>query len=149
MNMTSSIVVTRGLEEVWAFLANTDNAPRWDRSIASAQLVSGPMEVGAVVQTTAPSGMQQSFRVDELSPLRRLRFSVLRSSLFQSADLIFTLEPAGSGTRITHDIVVAFRFPWWLLRPVFHLMQRRALGTDLEFLRRSLDEGLDLTRAPT
>ena len=36
-----------------------------------------------------------------------------------------------------------------LLLPVLRLIGRRALSTDLDFLRRSLEEGLDLTRLAT
>ena len=33
--------------------------------------------------------------------------------------------------------------------PVLHLIGRRALSTDMDFLRRSLDDGLDLTKLAT
>ena len=146
MHMTSSVRVRGNLESVWSFLVDERNAPRWDRSVARAELLSpSPLRVGSIVQTTAPSGMVQQFRVDEISPPRVLRFSLLRSPWFRTAQLTFTLVPVEEGASITHDIAVTFRFPWAILMPVLALFKKRALGGDLESLRRAIDEGRDLT----
>jgi len=146
MRLTSSVLVKNGLERAWTFLADERNAPRWDRSVARADLVSPPpLRVGSIVRTTAPSGMTQEFRVDEIAAPHVLRFSLLRSAWFRTAQLTFTLAAAGDGTRITHDIAIAFRFPWAILVPVLSLVNKRALGADLDSLRRAIDEGHDLT----
>jgi hypothetical protein len=146
MHMTSSIFVKSNLERAWAFLADERNAARWDRSVARADLVSPPpLRVGSIVQTTAPSGMKQAFRVDELSSPHTLRFSLVRSPWFRTAQLSFVLTPLEHGVRITHDIAVAFRFRWKILIPVLALFNRRALAADLDSLRRAIDEGRDLT----
>jgi len=86
MHMTSSVLVKSDLETAWAFLSNERNAARWDRSVARADLMSPPpLRVGSIVQTTAPSGMTQDFRVDEFSPPHVLRFSLVRSQWFRGA----------------------------------------------------------------
>jgi hypothetical protein len=146
MHMTSSVVVKSYLESAWTFLADESNAARWDRSVARADLVSTPpLRVGSIVRTTAPSGMQQEFRVDEISAPHTLRFSLVRSSWFRSAQLTFRLAPAEDAVRITHEIAIEFRFPWTILMPVLALLNRRALSADLESLRRAIDEGHDIT----
>lgn len=150
MTITSTIVVTRSRDDVWSFLADLRNAPRWDRSIARATLTSNDaIGIGAIVETTSPGGKRQSFRVMAFERPRLLTFRLLRSPLFRSADLTFRLEAADAGTRITHEIHVRVR-PWSLvLLPVLSLIGRRALSMDLDYLRRSLEEGLDLTRLVT
>lgn len=146
MHMTSSVLVKSNIENAWAFLADESNAPRWDRSVARAVLVSDPpLRVGSIVHTTAPSGMKQEFRVDEISAPHVLRFSLVRSTWFRSARLTFTLASVDHGVRITHEIAVAFRFPWTILIPLLALLNRRALAADLDSLRRAIDEGHDLT----
>ena len=146
MHMTSSVIIKSDLESAWAFLADEGNAPRWDRSVARADLVSAPpLRVGSIVQTTAPSGMKQEFRVDEIAAPGVLRFSLLRSPWFRTAQLTFTLAPVEGGVRISHEIAVAFRFPWTILVPVLALLNKRALAADLDSLRRAIDEGHDLT----
>jgi hypothetical protein len=147
MHMTSSVVVKSGIESVWAFLSNESNAPRWDRSVARADLISPPpLRVGSIVQTTAPSGMKQEFRVDEISAPRILRFSLMRSPWFRTARLTFTLAPVEDAVCITHEIAVTFRFPWRILVPILAFVNKRALGADLDSLRRAIDEGHDLTK---
>src|SRR5262245_56627722 len=102
MHMTSSVLVKSNLESAWAFLADQNNAPRWDRSVARVDLLSPPpLTVGSIVQTTAPSGMKQEFRVDELSATGTLRFSLMHSPWFRTAQLTFTLAPVTTGVRIT------------------------------------------------
>jgi len=146
MRMTSSVLVKSDLESAWTFLSNESNAPRWDRSVARADLLSSPLlRVGSLVQTTAPSGMTQEFRVDEISAPHVLRFSLVRSPPFRTAQLSFTLASVEQGTRITHEIAITFRFPWSILIPILALFNKRALAADLDSLRRAIDEGHDLT----
>jgi hypothetical protein len=148
MHMTSSVIVKSDLESAWAFLADETNAARWDRSVARADLLSAPpLRAGSIVQTTAPSGMKQEFCVDEISAPRVLQFSLLRSPWFRTAQLTFTLAPVDDGVCITHEIAVAFRFPWTILALILALLKKRALGADLDALRRAIDEGHDLTAA--
>ena len=148
MTIVSTIVVRRNPDEVWSFLADLRNAPRWDRSIARATLLSsnGPIGPGAIVETTSPGGKRQSFRIIAFEPPRLLTFRLLRSPLFRLADLTFRLEAVNGGTMITHEIHVRVRLWLLILVPVLSLIGRRALATDLNYLRRSLEEGLDLTR---
>jgi hypothetical protein len=146
MQMTSSVLVRSDLERAWTFLSNERNAPRWDRSVARADLVSSPpLRVGSIVRTTAPSGMTQEFRVDEISAPYVLRFSLVRSPWFRRAQLSFVLAPVEHGVRITHEIAIALRLRWAILIPVLALFNKRALAGDLDSLRRAIDEGHDLT----
>jgi Polyketide cyclase / dehydrase and lipid transport len=146
MRLTSSVLVKSDIETTWAFLADERNAPRWERSVARADLVSPPpLRVGSIVRTTAPSGMVQEFRVDEMSPPHVLRFSLVRSAWFRTAQLSFTLTSVEHGVRIAHDIDIALRLRWAILIPVLTLLNKRALGADLDSLRRAIDEGRDLT----
>jgi hypothetical protein len=146
MHMTSSVVVKSDLEHAWAFLSDERNAPRWDRSVARADLISPPpLTVGSIVRTTAPSGMTQEFRVDEISAPHVLRFSLVSSPWFRTAQLSFNLAAVDHGVRITHEIALALRLRWAILIPVLALFNRRALATDLDSLRRAIDEGHDLT----
>ena len=146
MKLTSTIVVARNLDDVWLFLADLGNAPKWDRSIARATLTSsGMFGTGSIVETTSPGGKRQSFRVVAFEPPRLLSFRLLRSPLFRSADLTFRLEATDGGTKITHEIQLRLWFWLLILWPVLALISRRALSTDFDYLRRSLEEGLDLT----
>jgi hypothetical protein len=89
--------------------------------------------------------------VDRVSRMQMTSSVLVKSNLervFRTAPLTFTLARVDDAIRITHDIAVAFRFPWALLVPVLALFNKRALATDLDSLRRALDEGHDLTARP-
>ncbi|HEY4367129.1 MAG TPA: SRPBCC family protein [Steroidobacteraceae bacterium] len=139
MRIQSTLTVAQTRGDVWKFLADPQNAPKWDRSVASV-VVHSPSEVGVgtEVETTAPSGMRQRFRIVEFSPARRLRFILLKSSIFKTAELVFLLESIPGGTRITHEINFTFRFYAMPLYVVIMLTNRKALSTDLGFLGRAL-----------
>ena len=107
MIISSTVVVTRPLDEVWSFLVDLRNVPKWDRSIARATLISG--------------------------------------ETLGSADLRFKLELVDAGTRITHEIDLRVRRWLPFLSPILSVLSRRALATDLDCLRRAVDEGFDLT----
>ena len=147
MTNTSTIIVSRNRDDVWSFLTDLENTPRWDRSIARATLIAnGPIGIGAIAETTSPGGKRQSFQITAFEPPRLLTFRLVKSPLFKSADLTFRLETVDAGTRITHEIDLHARPLLVVVLPVLRLLSRRALSTDLEFLRRSLEEGFDLTR---
>lgn len=148
MRMTSAISVKRAISEVWQFLIDPNNSPKWDRSIASVEVRSPqPFGPGSLVQTTAPSGMKQLFRVDQVRPEALLRFQLVESRLFRSASLEFRLTPTAAGTLIVHEIEVSFHGLWGVVAPVLTLVNKRALAADLESLRRALDEGIYLNSA--
>jgi hypothetical protein len=140
MKLTSSVLVPQHVTEVWAFLADPQNTPKWDRSIAQVIPISPfPPGVGYEAETVAPSGMRQRFRFTEFEPNDRIAFVLLRSRIFKTAELRFTVFPAKEqGTQIIHDIEVRF-WPWsLLLYPVFLVTAGKALATDLGFLKRAL-----------
>ena len=94
LNLSSSIVVPQAPHEVWSFLSRPENSPRWDRSVATVEALDDvPLGVGWGGRTTAPSGMQQEFRMTRWEPERLFAFDLLESALFREAVLTFTVDP--------------------------------------------------------
>ncbi|HZE86940.1 MAG TPA: SRPBCC family protein [Methylomirabilota bacterium] len=142
MQIISSVIVKKRQEDVWKFLADPRNSPQWDRSIAKVLAPAGyPIKIGDIINTTAPSGMKQAFRLTKYTSPNEFVFELIKSTLFKKATLRFLIEKVSEGTRITHDLDLTFR-PWTLfLYPILLLTNKKALATDLEYLRRVLDEG--------
>ncbi|WP_433512178.1 SRPBCC family protein [Nonomuraea sp. CA-143628] len=138
MQLNSSIVVPQDIRQVWRFLGDPLTAPRWDRSIAEVvPLSTAPVGVGYEAMTVAPSGKRQRFRITQYDAERELAFVLLESRLFRRAELRFRLDRVPDGTRILHRIDLDLRSP--LLAPVLRLTTRKALGTDMEYLREALE----------
>lgn len=141
MQLTSTIIVKQNIEQVWEFLSNPLNANKWDKSVARVILPeSGFTGLGSVVDTIAPSGMRQSFVVSEFQPPDLFNFRLLKSSMFRNADLMFLMEKVTDGTKITHEINFKLRPGSLFLYPILLLTNRKALGRDMEYLRKALEE---------
>jgi hypothetical protein len=138
LNLRSSIDVPQSPHDVWTFLSVPTNSPLWDRSVAKVEpLNDGPVGVGWEGLTTAPSGMQQRFRITRWEPERSFAFDLLESSMFRDAVLIFDVNPHGSGTEVVHEIRMQLRNVF--LYPVLRVTARRALGRDMQSLADALE----------
>lgn len=139
LDLRASIDVAEPSQVVWAFLSDPQNAPLWDRSVATVEPLNElPLGVGWEGLTTAPSGMRQRFRMTRWEPEHHFAFELLESSMFTRAELAFDLEALERGTRIIHRIRMRLRNP--LLGPVLRLTARNALGRDLASLAGALRE---------
>jgi hypothetical protein len=103
----------------------------------------GPVGVGTVVETTAPTGKRQRFQIVTVVPPQQLTFALLRSPIFQRATLTFRLSPTATGTTIQHQLTLTFH--WWAVvgALLIRLTQRKALATDMDLLRAALDRALE------
>lgn len=144
MKIHSTVIVKRALAPTWAFVSDPRTAPKWDRSIASVELVTAePVGVGTIVTTTAPSGSRQSFQITDFKPDTVLSFKLLASNIFRTASLRFLLHPVAEGTRITHEIDFTLSVRALLLYPILMLTYEKALATDLELLKRAIENEVE------
>lgn len=140
MHLKSTAIIDQKVEKVWKFLSNPINSSKWDRSIASVVLPEGGFSgLGCTVETVSPSGMRQTFQVTGYQEPNFFKFKLAGSKIFKEADLSFRLEAYGEGTKVTHEINFRLRFLAALLYPVFSLTSHRALGADLGYLKKALD----------
>ena len=147
MIIHSTVIVKKSLHAVWQFLADPRNSPQWDRSI-NAVVISPDnphpapvIGVGTVVETVSPAGDHQTFRITVYDYPNTIAFALLDSPLFKSATLRFMIDSVPAGTRIMHQLEVRLRLRALFLYPILALTHKKALATDLEYLRRALDEG--------
>lgn len=101
--LTKSVDITidRPVQDVFAFLTEAANHPRWDRSsIAMEPSEPGPWRAGLTfreVRRVGPRPIEIRSTVAELEPNRRLEIRSLSGPPFQGHWLF---SPAGSGTRL-------------------------------------------------
>lgn len=144
MHIQSTVMIQAALERTWAFVSDPFTAPGWDRSIARVELLTeGPVGVGSIVRTTAPSGMRQSFQITEYHPQTSFTFALLESKIFRDASLGFHLTTVAEGTRLLHEIRFKLRGSALLLYPIFLLTYQKALRTDLALLKRALENPVE------
>lgn len=133
MRIESSILVPQSLADVWDFLSDPMNSVLWDRSVAAIEpTTTDPVGMGWEGITTAPSGMEQRFRISRWEPPRSFAFKLVESTMFRKAELSFELEQVRDEVRILHRLDLHLRNV--LLYPVLRLTSKRALGSDLDSL---------------
>src|SRR5690242_5692000 len=103
MRFTNTIAIRRPRDEVFAYLADLENLPRWNYAIArTRKLTPGPVGVGSRYHQirTVPARREEDLEVVELEPGRRLTVQATLNTL--PARLSYTLEPAGGATVLTN-----------------------------------------------
>jgi uncharacterized protein YndB with AHSA1/START domain len=143
MQYEVSTLINRPLAEVFKFVTNVENQPKWQSSsVENTQLTPGPMAVGAKIQHVGKwlgrryVGIGQ---VTEFEPDSKWAYKSL-SGPYQ-LEMRYRFEPAPGGARLT---MVAdgedsgfFRLP----APLLRFFAQRVLQGDLDRLKKVLEEG--------
>src|SRR5512146_483207 len=95
IRIIQSIIIHCPIEQVWGFLSNVANGPRWDRGVLEAQQTSpGPMGVGATIQTRRQLlGRQRTghYRVTAFEPLKLVALGAQMSGM--SGTICYAFDP--------------------------------------------------------
>jgi len=129
---TVEVVITRPLDEVFAFVSDARNRPSWDDSVDSEELTSPePIRVGTTVRTRMRS-MGRDYEIDweivEHEPPTRQRIESTSGPF--STTLVYELAQDGDGTSVRFSVTGR---PTGFLRLIQPLIARTT--------QRNLDEG--------
>ena len=134
------VVIGRPIEDVFAFLADFENVPKWNYAIVETRKVSeGPVGVGTIYRQvrSVPSRSEESFQVTAYVPPRHLEIQG-QLGPFPSR-LSYALDALPGGTRVTNSVELKLRGPGRLLGPVAMPRVRDAVGANLRKLKELLD----------
>ncbi len=144
-HLVAEVLIDRPLDPIRAFFADVNSPVLWDRSVSKVTLESnGPLAVGARFTTIGPSrggaeGKRSDYRVVAVNG-DETRVALENSPMFRSAVWTMRLLKEGQRTLVTCEIDMLMS---WLYAPVGFLLalNRTALATDLQFLRRAIEYG--------
>ena len=101
----ATVVIDRPVEEVFAFLADGENDPKFSpRVLEIAKTTDGPTGVGTVYASTVKdAGMktEREFKITEFEPPTRIRWAEQSKNTITAPEGGYDLAPEGSGTRVT------------------------------------------------
>lgn len=154
MNLEAKIMVRRTPLEVWSYLGDVANVPKWDRGVKSVrcdnpEAVPG---VGFEFSTLADAGGRDSsreygkmsYRIAEADPVKGCKVQLTNSDgnarFFKQAEWRFKVDPAPEGAWVTCVANFTLRARYMLLAPMF-LMMRGAIYRDLQVLKGVLENG--------
>jgi uncharacterized protein YndB with AHSA1/START domain len=134
------VMISRPIEDVFRFLSDFENIPKWNYAIVETRKVSeGVAGVGTIYQQvrSVPSRSEESFEVTAFDAPRHLE---IRGQLgpFPSR-LSYALETTPQGTRVTNSVELELRGPSRLLGRVAVPRVRDAVGANLRKLKQLLD----------
>jgi uncharacterized membrane protein len=146
VKVANSVVIDRPIHEVFEFVANFENEPRWKPDVVRRveRLSGSPMEVGARYrEVSGPPGAERetTFEVTECKLGEGVAF---RSS--GGSRGAYSFEETDGGTRVTFAVDVRARTLVTLLAtPRKFSRLRRGIGNELIGLRRVLEHRSDAT----
>jgi uncharacterized protein YndB with AHSA1/START domain len=101
----ATVVIDRPVEDVFAFLADGENDPKFSpRVLEIAKTTDGPPGVGTVYASTVKDAgvkTKREFRLTEFAPPTRIRWSEISKNLVTVPEGGYDLAAEGSGTRLT------------------------------------------------
>ena len=118
----ATFVIDRPIEEVFAFLADGENDPKFSpRVLEMAKTTEGATGVGTVYASTVKdAGMKtkREFKISEFEPPTRIRWTEISKNLVTAPEGGYDLERDGTGTRVTIYNVLAGNGPGKLIAPL-------------------------------
>jgi carbon monoxide dehydrogenase subunit G len=117
-----TVVIERPIEEVFAFLADGENDPKFSpRVLEIAKTTDGPPGVGTVYASTVKDAgvkTKREFRLTEFQPPTRIRWEEISKNLVTASEGGYDLAPEGTGTRVTIHNVLEGHGPGKLIAPL-------------------------------
>ena len=118
----ATVVVDRPIEEVFAFLADGENDPKFSpRVLEIAKTTDGPPGVGTVYASTVKDAgvkTKREFKITEFEPPTRIRWTEVSKNLVTAPEGGYDLAPDGGGTRVTIHNVLEGHGPGRLIAPL-------------------------------
>ena len=149
MRLESAIVIHRRADEVWKFLTEPANLPKWDHGVASVEFrdPTAPEGVGYEFTTVGHRGPdlgRMTYRVSEVDAEARdcrleLTSRTGNARFFQSAGWRMRVEEVPEGSRVLCSAEFRMRRRYWMLAPVLYWM--KAMDRDLVGLKGVLEDG--------
>ena len=101
----ATTVIDRPIEEVFAFLADGENDPKFSpRVLEIRKTTDGPPGVGTVYASTVKDGgmkTKREFKLTEFEAPTRIRWAEQSKNLITANEGGYDLTPEGAGTRVT------------------------------------------------
>src|SRR4051812_34109637 len=106
----TTVVIDRPIEDVFAFLADGENDPKFSPRVPQiAKTTDGPPGVGTVYASTVKdAGMKtkREFQLTAFEPFTRIRWAELSKNLVTAPEGGYDLVREGTGSRVTVDNVL-------------------------------------------
>ena len=141
-SFTNVVEINRPAHDVFAFLADLENVPRWNYAITETRKTSpGEVGVGTTFEQTRsiPTPSREHLRITSFEPDRHL---IVEGTLARyEARLEYTVDEHGGATRVTNRVDLELTGAAKLIGGVAAARIRSAVAKNLEVLKTLLESG--------
>ena len=142
INIRDQIEISRPQKQVFAFLTDLENIPNWQAEVVKSTVVTpGPVQAGTKfdeVVKIGPFRVATHCVVTAYEPDRLLGVEAKSSPVNYGGT--FTVESAGSGSRVALDARAQLRGLWKVFQPVLAGDIRKGARQELAALKRHCEE---------
>lgn len=140
MKVEVSTFIKAPVEQVFAFVTDFENGPKWLSAQREARTSGGPLRVGLTVTEVAVfmgRRIETTSTVIDYESNRRVVFSL--DSAAARGEVHRTFEPVREGTRFTENLELHWRALSRLAGPIADAMVRRLRRRDVQRLKHLLE----------
>lgn len=142
IKLESTITINRPVQDVWDFVSDCTNEPKWHTDCISARATSPlPLQTGST-QAWAMSyakGEEANLKVTALEPGRLEQLETVAAPMNIKPTLTYTFEPAGTGTKFTRAMEVRPTGITRLMEPFLRRMMTKNNAGYVRTLKQVLD----------
>ncbi len=146
MNAKTSIVIDRPIDEVFAYVSDVENMPRWVSGVRRVRLLSEKVKAGALFSADYAQGVRNSaidFKVVEFEPPVRFTATAERGPFSFPFRGTFEFRAVGDSTEVTSNVdtgdeSLATRLANLLFGPIVRRGFQKRLQDELQALKASL-----------
>ena len=141
IRLAAAVDIARPAPEVFAFLADIGNAPKWQRGVVSAHKLSdGPVRAGTrFTESMHVMGMEFAANCEVTVFDAPRSLTMVADGKLVHYEGGFTLSPATSGTRLSLAGTVALKGFWRLLGPIMGREIRKESQAELEDIKKAIE----------
>lgn len=141
-SFSNVITIDRPVKDVFAFLADFENTPRWNHAITETRKSTpGPVAVGTTYlqRRHLPEPSEERFTVTAHEADRHLAIEGTLGPF--PARVSYDLEPSGTATVVTNRVELAVTGPLRLVGGIAASRVKSAVAENLGALKRLLEDG--------
>ena len=141
IQLNDSIMISRKPSEVFAFIADLSNIPKWQAEVVTSKVITtGPTRVGSRFTEEVKMGPMRasaSCEVTEFSPGKTMGFKALSPSIDYEGRVI--VESSENGTKLTLAGSVQPKGFWKLMQPMMKGEFKSAIKKELVAVKEILE----------
>ena len=148
LNVEYSVMINKPVEEVWNFLTDFQNTPKWDIGVIETKQTSpGVAGLGTTFQNIGPflgRNSVREYKVTELEPNHKVTVKLTTpTNIIKQAEVSYIFDPVNNGTKLTTNGVIEFSGFFKIIQPILLQRAMRDSQGDLGNLKHLLEAETD------